>query len=1350
VPDWLDPAGRAGAGSLGPPVALVPEGFGADWSAWEPVAGTGSPQTLLIVRRAWVSAAGIGVAALFGLLIGLAVLVGTEKNLATKGAERRGSAAGGEVSRGVIALVVGGLAAASLALLWLPPALAPLAWWPALAGGVAAAACLWQARPRRRRTGPSPFGPTPARDGRSAAAALLALVCVAALSGRAAAPAPTPVYLVPADVAAGRKETVLVPPDLLTRLEALARRTPPTRGGPVVVRARYQGTPADAGGEEWFRFVADYQVWCPSDAPTTLSLPLSGVELEIAYLDGARAFPTTAAAPQPGYHLTVEKGGMHVIQFQFVARPTADGATRNLTFAIPAVLQSHLALTVPTGTKAIRSVLGRGIQRVTAGGLELHAELGGVRTVHLRWQRDEGRGAGPGPRVRESYFWDLGPADNRLLGVLQYTLGARSATELTIDLPTMLEVRKVETGPVPRGAPVPQLRAALVGTGGVRQLRLEFEAPVAGDVQVLLDLVPRRPPFGPAAALPLPSPRAASAGESFLAYRLHGLQAPDPQHRGVTFCDPEAFSKQWRATGAADPGLPTRAYTFQRPAVPVLQLNPAPVAAQVRCTQDISWRLDAHQAEVRVVARLSAPAGDLFLVDWQVPPLVTVTDVAEITEPGKRERAARVRQWSSIAGRVQVWLDRPVTEAKLQLTAWVVRPPQAKSFDLPCLRLPAARPRWTVVHIATAPGLELEPVTLQGLWPLPDSSASTWHRGYVTERASYSGVFRTRPSATRAEARILTFAEVRDRRLAFVATIDYRVRRGELRTATVRLRNWKGTDVQIEADHVAARHEEPREPASHTWVLELQPGVTGSYRVTLRGSLPAEGLADLLMPDVSVMGVARQVRWLGLAEPELEAADPWGLVEIPNAEAAPALRPWPGSAERLRRAGGSVWRVESDRWRLRLQPRPVFAGATPIRLVLAEQSAAALDGSRWVHEATYWLFHEAGAALDVRLPAGAALLALAIDGVDMPRLQAASGRLWLPLPGGVGPRRVTLRWVFDLAAEPFAQPDLSSPRIAGVAPGASPAEAGAADAPDAYRDVPTVWTIHIPPGYRVRRSSGAAAAQAAGAELRRAEAQAVVSELLADRAQTGGGNAFLPQLRTAQERFYHFCRRAEYAVALAPGTDTGPQGQSLAVWLGQLRERNRQRMARFEGLRAQAEKEARLRTPAEPPAPTLLPDAEDSQTGLAARAPAAGEPAPDSGTPAHWVTPAGLPTLRLDLTRTGARPPWHLVAASALLVLLLLGLEGRLARFTGASVWAWRFWPEGLAGLVLLAWPAFGLGPAIALLTLAVGARVLVAGRWLRAQFPGKGPALATADAGGGPAPQGVEPSGTGAGNLDA
>src|SRR5205814_6555082 len=124
--------------------------------------------------------------------------------------------------------------------------------------------------------------------------------------------------------------------------------------------------------------------------------------------------------------------------------------------------------------------------------------------------------------------------------------------------------------------------------------------------------------------------------------------------------------------------------------------------------------------------------------------------------------------------------------------------------DFHLLSVPAQS---NVVRLSVAQGLTLEPLRL---WQLQLRSATpTPHPEWVyeTTQAEYAGHFQLRKAATRLEVRSLTLLEAADQKLTFTATVECAALQGELRTLSVRLRNWDGDEVRLEAPRVAQRQE---------------------------------------------------------------------------------------------------------------------------------------------------------------------------------------------------------------------------------------------------------------------------------------------------------------------------------------------------------------------------------------------------------------------------------------------------------------------------------------------------------------------------------------------------------------
>lgn len=1325
VPDWLQRAASGETGEAGETLLaqrLVPETPGPGWTEWEPLAGTVNEETLLIVRQDALPGVGITLAALLGL-----------------GCWRLRRQA--RLLR--LGFLLAWLATAGLALLWLPLALQPLAWWPLLAVvGVGGGWYLGSALRRVQRKSESGSGkqntgsrPRPGSSmhrktasGLGPAIALGLALLPAALSlaaGPAPGPEPTTVYIVPGPSSDPEKQTVLAPPALLKQLQALAQRGTPVPRAPVLVDADYKGEVV--GDTVHFEAVLAVQAFTEEPAP--LPVPLAGVQLEEALFDGARAAPLAAPAGQTGYVMTVKGKGSHVLTLRFRVPVQTSDADRNVQLTVPRVVQCRLGLTVPAGAQYLQALVKQGRAALDPKGNHLEVDLGRVTApLHFRWRQENGTPPAPVVKVQELYLWELGGAASSLNAVLQYTVASGAVRSLAVDLPEQIGVRGIEVGPLGTEEPKPRLLAwHLLSPAQPRRLQLDFQTPITTGMLVFLDLVPRRP-LARHEELVLPTPVAAEPTKGYLAYRLDGLKDVLKTYLRVRQVEPAEFTQLWRTARAVPPGPLSYACVFvRRPAAPALGLDLEPQETSFEAVQDLAWLVGPQQADLRATLHLTAPDGDLSLVEWELPNAVTV---ARISGPD-------VRCWNRAGPRVQVWLQRAVSATDVQLTGWWLPPKAAEpakktnpppaplfTFELPRLGLPTAQSQTTLVHLTAAGGLALHRVKVQHLGAWPDSQPSEQEYSYVSRRPDYAGSFRVEPAAVGLETQVLTLVEVHGRQLTFTAVVQCRARQGELRTLTLRLRHWDGDKVTLkETSEIAQVQERRRGAGERGWLVELRPGVSGRCRFELSGSLPLEeAVGGISMPEVSLTEAARSERWLVVRSRELTAQDGRGVATIRNPAAV--LRAWPEEARRVQGGKHTVWQVTADDWDLRLLPRSRDVVPAPIQVFLSEHRAAVVDGHHWVHQATYWLYHEASTDLNVTLPQGAVVLEAAVDGMAIAPLQPnpAAPAVWLPLPGGTGARRICLRWAFPSDEARLDRPNLNQPRLEGVADG------------------PAVWTVHVPPGYSADAAgrmawSGAQPLGRAGLDLRRAEAQLHLSKVLARQLQSRG-DAFAAQLAAAQRRFYEHLRDADYWLTTSAArtalrrtalrwpeegepasatADRGPQGQELGSWLQELEEENRklaQAGPSFEALRAEAQRQARAAGAASRALPS--PEAESEvasgradlfmgrspgpcEEGLAAR-----------GTPLYWyAADSKTPSPALHLTAAQARQTLRALAGS-LMLMGLIALLAVLACWPALLLRVQAFWPELVLLLGGVGWLIVGLNPfVVALLVVGVIGRLV-------------------------------------------
>src|SRR5262249_14479292 len=149
---------------------------------------------------------------------------------------------------------------------------------------------------------------------------------------------------------------------------------------------------------------------------------------------------------------------------------------------------------------------------------------------------------------------------------------------------------------------------------------------------------------------------------------------------------------------------------------------------------------------------------------------------------------AHVRAWSQTGSRLQVWLSKPVAETSLLLSGSLPRGVKDSSrFDMPGLRV-EARKLDTAVRVTADEGVALTPGTMTNLVQRTLPGTTSRDLLFSSDQDVYGGTFAAAASVNRADLRLLTFAEVRERELSFTSTLEAHVTRGELRHLTVSVR----------------------------------------------------------------------------------------------------------------------------------------------------------------------------------------------------------------------------------------------------------------------------------------------------------------------------------------------------------------------------------------------------------------------------------------------------------------------------------------------------------------------------------------------------------------------------------
>ncbi len=809
--NWLRPENLSAATS-GPTASTGPVPEASDWSEWEPVAGL-ADDCLIVVRRDQL--AGISLVATVGIVLLFWVI--RRLSVPTR-----------------LTWLFLALALFGLGTLWLPGGLRDLAWWPLLACGFGAFGWYLKALARRPEAPGARTQNSKHRVATGATAGLL-LLALAGWSGRAAAPAPFTVYLIPGPADAPENQTILAPADLLDRLKALAQPTALVPGGPqaVLLDAVYSGKLVEGQAE----FHAVFSAQCLSDEPVALAVPLGGVQLIGGILlDGARADPLALPAPRAGFSIRLHGRGRHKIELRFRTSVAGTSEDRNVLFSVPPLVRSHLTWHVPPGASFTRALVRRGAEWTARDGRErLEVDLGRLQTslqpaaaVHLYWHQEPQPVRTGRIQYRAAYVWDLNLEGSRLTAWLRYRISEGAVRTLLVDLPADLEVRSADARrtmsaePVPAWLPLFHLRDWHVErTGGKRTLHLELPFPLSGDIQVTIELVPRTP-LPALVTLPLPDPRGiAEAGQHYLAYRTHpGLEAQRGNSQNITRIGEEEFARDWPDVPRLKASESEVAFKFgpdRRPILPLRLIRRPPI---VKAEVEISVQAGSQLAEIQATAYLRAPNRDLGVVTCDLQS--SRWAVAAVS-------GEDVRSWKQTDHRLLVWLHGTQAATRLTISGWLPleqRGAQAH-LDVPCLRVVSAREQQTRLRLAAAAGLTLAAVKPRNMQPMTSAPL-------VLRSAEYEKTFETRQpfyglsceiqAAANAVARVLTVAEVVDRQLQFTSTVEYEVKHGELRRVQLRLRNWEGERVELRADRVALRQPLRGTPGDRSWRLDLQPG----------------------------------------------------------------------------------------------------------------------------------------------------------------------------------------------------------------------------------------------------------------------------------------------------------------------------------------------------------------------------------------------------------------------------------------------------------------------------------------------------------------------------------------------
>ncbi|HEX7450327.1 MAG TPA: hypothetical protein VF306_22395 [Pirellulales bacterium] len=987
-------------------------------------------------------------------------------------------------------------AAAAVAAVWLPSALAPLASGVWLGALVAFIGQVWQPGERLKSRGKS------VRDDRTsssvqpaAVASLLVLVMfsctltcgaaddepIAPTSDETNATVESDIYrvFIPVDAEGKPNARFQVPTGLLQELRRYAGSSAEQPAGWLVTAARYQCTLARDGNPgrldvsellveyHLHVFEGESQIRLPFDrTQATLaadSATLDGQPVELVWDDKSKSLLCH-----------VDEPGDFPLQFRLLPKAVDAGESTGFALSVPRVPSARLEVIAPPEAMPVEISDALGATNQLADNRGLSVELGPVSQFAVRWNQRLSAEA-PAVEVEELLWLKVQPGSVVLDARLNYqvTSGELRRVELAADhrlwrIPGEEDASPAFSERISPGDPLtlnsPQLvqldLAApaddrlslnlswlLTGSSGVGNLRLPmFQAVGARHVKRWL----------------------AVTVDSGLEYDIHN----DERLEGLP---PADFAAQW---GGADAALLRDALAYRLPEGQTdWSLATRPREPQTTIKEKLALSFDRAGALVEYDAQLRTTAGFVFEHRLIVPPELRI-DRLSLEEDGTE----RLAHWGrDDAGVVTLFLNRRVTGAqRLLLQGWLPSPPAGR-MPLPVLTIEPGDPAVTSeraeildrsVRIYRQPSALLSLTGLRGLSetaePIADAANRRFGRLVAAFNASgdYGATLTIAPNDPRIDsATQLVSLKLLDQAWTAACDLWFTVEGGSLDALRFELPpNWHGPFEVTPAAAVEV-YDQPGRKGKQLVVRPRSPW-QGPTSLRIEAALKSSPGEPIAAPDI-VPQLPEVERFVALpVQVGLEAVS-WDTARL---VAAPP-------PERLADAGMSsekfhVYRAVGE------NPQALLAAARQAndvaRVRLADISVASDDGV-WRAVAAFDLEPGGQTTCPLQLSPDWQLLEVWIEGVPAAPPTTSETEWRLPLHSTRLPQRIEV-----MAVGPAGVP---------WPPQRPPVRLG---------DLPvqeTLWTVAAPPGLELATHEAAELCDVERCELARADSLAALIDL---------------------------------------------------------------------------------------------------------------------------------------------------------------------------------------------------------------------------------------------------------------
>lgn len=527
--------------------------------------------------------------------------------------------------------------------------------------------------------------------------AVLVAVLISPLSAQPEEP--QTVYI----VTDGDRLAVYTPPLVLDSLaELTASPLPPV----ALTRADYTGVVANGVT----KFDATFSAVCTRDGTHALALPLTGVQLERATVDGAEAFPD--AVKPDRYTIPFTGKGRHELTLRFTVLPIVTGSAREVRFTGPEVPVCRVRFDTTANSPTPDVVTRRGGQasRTTDGKMTTTADHGGGGVIAVRWR--DGAGAGAGGTVasaREAAVWDVSETDPAVTAAVIFHIRDGLIDQLTVDLPTGLRATRISAGGV-------GVKNWTVGAeaNGWSPIDVRLTQPTDGAVTVVVRAVPVQPlTTTPILRFPRAGGLTLADRNSIYGVRFIGSQATGMSLPGAIDYPPDALVKDFPTVPefGFDRLPPSRVVRRTETAESELRPVLAPLTGMTTAGSEVIYTVGRW---VEVEGAVRATGKEVGHLEFDLPKSCEVRDV----------RATGLAGWNRAGSRVRVWLTQPVTNLTVRWSGSVNRTGDTFALPLPQWPKGATPTEPLTVRVKPSVGWAVAPHQITGMQPRPAETPS--------------------------------------------------------------------------------------------------------------------------------------------------------------------------------------------------------------------------------------------------------------------------------------------------------------------------------------------------------------------------------------------------------------------------------------------------------------------------------------------------------------------------------------------------------------------------------------------------------------------------------------------------